>query len=242
MEYLISTDPTNLNLDLIHKFLSEHSYWAQGIPRAVVARSIANSLCFGVYAVSNTSPRPDWLQVGFARVTTDRTTFAYLADVFILPEHRGQGLSKRLMGAILAHPDCKAYAVGCLPPRTPTSFTEDSGLPDSLSPIASCSVTTQTSTKLMAPRINRSKGSSVAGAFCCHSLHSSKMPDAFLSDAGLKRDVVRFGIQVWIARRIGFRRWCWGWTTRRGRTARSASVTFTSRSEKLQVLSYDPQA
>ena len=105
MEYLISEDPTKLDLDLIHKFLSEHSYWARGIPPDVVARSIANSLCFGVYALGSTNPDPDWRQVGFARVTTDRATFAYLGDVFILPEHRGQGLSKRLMEAILAHPD-----------------------------------------------------------------------------------------------------------------------------------------
>jgi GNAT superfamily N-acetyltransferase len=104
-EYQISTDPAKLNLDLIHKFLSGHSYWARGIPRDVVARSVANSLCFGVYAVSNTTPKSACSQVGFARVTTDRATFAYLADVFILPEHRGQGLSKRLMEAILAHPD-----------------------------------------------------------------------------------------------------------------------------------------
>ena len=104
-EYLVSADPIKLDLDLIHKFLSEHSYWARGIPREVVARSMANSLCFGVYAVVNTTPNPDWRQVGFARVTTDRATFAYLADVFILPEHRGEGLSKRLMEAVLAHPD-----------------------------------------------------------------------------------------------------------------------------------------
>ena len=104
MEYLISADPTKLDLDLIHKFLSEHSYWARGIPRDVVARSIANSLCFGVYALGNANPDSEWRQVGFARVATDRATFAYLADVFILPEHRGQGLSKRLMEAVLAHP------------------------------------------------------------------------------------------------------------------------------------------
>jgi len=105
MEYLISEDATKLDLDLIHKFLSEDSYWARGIPREVVARSIANSLCFGVYALGNANPDSDWRQVGFARVSTDRATFAYLADVFILPEHRGQGLSKRLMEAVLDHPD-----------------------------------------------------------------------------------------------------------------------------------------
>jgi GNAT superfamily N-acetyltransferase len=105
IEYLISTESAWLDLDLIHQFLSGHSYWARGIPRDVVARSIANSLCFGVYAVVNTDPAADRRQVGFARVTTDRATFAYLADVFILPEHRGRGLSKRLMETILAHPD-----------------------------------------------------------------------------------------------------------------------------------------
>jgi GNAT superfamily N-acetyltransferase len=104
-KYQISTDPTKLDVHLIHQFLSEHSYWARGIPRDVVARAIANSLCFGVYALGDTNPDSDWRQVGFARVSTDRATFAYLADVFILPEYRGQGLSKRLMEAVLAHPD-----------------------------------------------------------------------------------------------------------------------------------------
>jgi GNAT superfamily N-acetyltransferase len=105
IEYLISTESAWLDLDLIHQFLSGHSYWARGIPRDVVARSIVNSVCFGVYAVVNTDLAADRRQVGFARVTTDRATFAYLGDVFILPEHRGRGLSKRLMETILAHPD-----------------------------------------------------------------------------------------------------------------------------------------
>ena len=105
IDYLINTDPAWLDLDVIHAFLSEHSYWARGIPRDVVTRSITNSLCFGVYSVENNGSNPNRRQVGFARVTTDRATFAYLADVFILPEHRGQGLSKRLMEAILIHPD-----------------------------------------------------------------------------------------------------------------------------------------
>jgi GNAT superfamily N-acetyltransferase len=104
-EYLISTESAWLDLDLIHRFLSEHSYWARGIPRDVVARSIANSLCFGVYGLGKDVPNPARPQVGFARVATDRATFAYLADVFVLPEHRGQGLSKRLVEAVLAHPD-----------------------------------------------------------------------------------------------------------------------------------------
>src|ERR1700756_3168878 len=105
IDYLINSEPAWLDLELIHRFLSEHSYWARGIPQDVVARSIANSLCFGVYALGKGAPNSARRQVGFARVATDRATFAYLADVFVLPEHRGHGLSKRLMEAVLAHPD-----------------------------------------------------------------------------------------------------------------------------------------
>ena len=105
IDYLISTNPAWLDLDVIHAFLSEHSYWARGIPRDVLTRSIANSICFGVYSMEDTSSNSNRHQIGFARVTTDRATFAYLGDVFILPEHRGRGLSKRLMEAVLAHPD-----------------------------------------------------------------------------------------------------------------------------------------
>ena len=95
--YRVSTDPRRLDLEVIHGFLSQQSYWAEGIPRDVVERSIHNSLGFGVY--------DDDTQVGFARVVTDRATFAYLADVFVLPSHRGRGLSKWLLECVLAHPD-----------------------------------------------------------------------------------------------------------------------------------------
>ncbi|AWO00238.1 GNAT family N-acetyltransferase [Chitinophaga alhagiae] len=95
--YLISSDPALLQLNVIHQYLSEDSYWAKNIPLDIVRRSVNNSLCFGVYH--------EGIQVGFARVITDRATFGYLADVFILPAHRGQGLSKRLMETILSHPD-----------------------------------------------------------------------------------------------------------------------------------------
>ena len=94
--YDISTDKDRLDLDAIHAFLVR-SYWSPGVPRELVARAIANSMCFGVYLGD--------AQVGFARVVTDRTSFAYLADVFVLEAHRGQGLSKRLVAEILAHPD-----------------------------------------------------------------------------------------------------------------------------------------
>ena len=94
----ISTDPMRLDRSLIHRFLSEESYWARHIPRATVERAIANSLNFGLYA-------PDGRLIGFARIISDYTTFAWLCDVFVLAEFRGQGLSKWLMSNILAHPD-----------------------------------------------------------------------------------------------------------------------------------------
>ena len=96
-EFLISTDRSRLNLDVIFGFLT-NCYWSKGIPREVVARSIEHSLCFGVYDGSGA-------QVGFARVISDFATIAYLGDVFILESHRGRGLSKWLMECITQHPD-----------------------------------------------------------------------------------------------------------------------------------------
>jgi GNAT superfamily N-acetyltransferase len=95
-EFLISTDRARLDLDVIHNFLT-NCYWAKGIPREVVARSIEHSLCFGVYDGSGR-------QVGFARVVSDFATFAYLGDVFVLESHRGNGLSKWLMECVIQHP------------------------------------------------------------------------------------------------------------------------------------------
>ena len=94
--YEISTDPTRVDAGLVHEFLA-NSYWAKGIPLETVRLSIENSISFGVYH----GPQ----QVGFARVISDCATFAYLADVFILPSHRGHGLSKWLMECIIGHPD-----------------------------------------------------------------------------------------------------------------------------------------
>lgn len=96
-EFVISTDPGRLQLDVIHKYLSEDSYWAQGRTRETTEHAIENSLSFGVYSGEK--------QVGFARVITDKATFAWIADVFILPEQQKKGLSKRLMEAILSHPE-----------------------------------------------------------------------------------------------------------------------------------------
>ena len=95
--FTISTDPALLDIDLLHNYLSRETYWAAGIPRDTLVRAVAGSLCFGVYEAEK--------QVGFARVVTDRATFGYLADVFVLPEYRGRGLSKWLMECVVAHPD-----------------------------------------------------------------------------------------------------------------------------------------
>lgn len=93
--YTISTNRSLLNVDVVHRYLSQESYWAPNIPLETVKRSIDNSLCFGVYHNNE--------QIGFARLITDKATFAYLADVFILPAHRGKGISKWLMQTIQTH-------------------------------------------------------------------------------------------------------------------------------------------
>jgi GNAT superfamily N-acetyltransferase len=99
--YSISTDRDRLDLDRIHRFLSTDAYWSPGVAREVVERSIANSLCFGVYAAATGE------QVGFARAVTDYATFAWLADVYVEREHRGHGLGKRLVAEVLGHPELR---------------------------------------------------------------------------------------------------------------------------------------
>ncbi len=95
-QYWITTETEKLNLDAIHAYLSR-SFWAEGIPKQTVAKAIANSLCFGLF------DRAD--QVGFARVVTDRATYAYLCDVYVLETHQGRGLGKWLIETVMAHPD-----------------------------------------------------------------------------------------------------------------------------------------
>src|SRR5258708_706142 len=99
-DFTISTDRARLDLGVIHGFLSE-SYWAKGVSIDIVQRSIEHTLCCGVYYLKQ--------QVGFARLITDYTTFAYLADVFIVEAYWGQGLSKWLMESILKHPDVQGF-------------------------------------------------------------------------------------------------------------------------------------
>jgi GNAT superfamily N-acetyltransferase len=94
--FLISTDRTKLDIEVVHQFLTR-SYWAAGIEREMVVRSIENSLCFGVYDQAR--------QIGFARVISDFATYAYIADVFIVEPYRRRGLAKELMATIMAHPE-----------------------------------------------------------------------------------------------------------------------------------------
>ena len=105
----VTTDRSRLDLDVIHGFLTR-SYWARGIPRETVARSIEHSLCFGAFDEDR--------QVGFARVISDRATFAYICDVFALESHRGGGVGKSLMAAIMSHPELQGL-------RRWTLFTRD---------------------------------------------------------------------------------------------------------------------
>lgn len=100
-EYLISTDIGRLDIGLIHNFLANTSYWAEGRDLELVRRSIANSLNFGLYSGTQ--------QVGFARVVTDYATFAWLADVFVLDDYRGQGLGKWLVEVIVSHPQLHGF-------------------------------------------------------------------------------------------------------------------------------------
>jgi GNAT superfamily N-acetyltransferase len=94
--YVVTTDPSRIDFDVVHGFLSR-SYWAENIPRETMAKAIENSLCFSLFKGDE--------QIGFARVVTDRSTYAYLADVFVLEAHRGNGLGVWFMSVLFAHPD-----------------------------------------------------------------------------------------------------------------------------------------
>ena len=117
-ELTISTDRTLLDLSVIERNLRD-SYWAAGRPRDVIERSIANSLCFGAYAQCR--------QVAFARVITDRAVFAYLSDVFVVPDYRGQGVGKALVRAILDHQDLQGVSVFLLRTRDAHGLYEPFG-------------------------------------------------------------------------------------------------------------------
>lgn len=119
MDYIISTDKSLLDVVLIHQFLGQESYWAQNIPIETVQRSIDNSLCFGIYQGDQ--------QVGFARIISDQATFAYLCDVFILPEHRGKGLSKWFIETISNWPSLQGLRRWVLVTRDAHTLYEQFG-------------------------------------------------------------------------------------------------------------------
>jgi len=96
-EFQVTTDQERLDLAMIHGFLAEHSEWARAIPRPALEKSVRNSLCFGVFHEDK--------QIGLARIISDYSTIAYLGDVFVVPEYRGQGLAKWLMECVLSHPE-----------------------------------------------------------------------------------------------------------------------------------------
>lgn len=108
-QFFVSTDKNKLNVPFIHNYLSTQTYWAKNIPKEIVQKSIDGSFCFGLFVVENILEsiqiNATGRQVGFARVITDYATFAYLADVFIIDNFRGKGLSKRLMETIINHPE-----------------------------------------------------------------------------------------------------------------------------------------
>lgn len=106
--YLVSTDAARLDVDAVHAYVAR-SYWAADIPRETLVRAMANSLCFGMHHGD--------AQVGFARMVTDRATFAYLADVYVLEAHRGRGLGKWLVGCVKSHPDLQGLRRSMLATR-----------------------------------------------------------------------------------------------------------------------------
>lgn len=119
MEVTITADHSRFDVALIHRFLSEESHWARGIPRAIVERALAHSICFGAFSSSDGdrgATRSE--QIGFARVVTDRATFAFLCDVFVVEAWRGRGVARRLLDAVFAHPALQGLRRFALTSRT----------------------------------------------------------------------------------------------------------------------------
>ena len=100
--YVVSSDTSRVDRDLVFRFLHDEAYWSLGVPRDVVERAIDESICFSAFSEDAERGAS---QVGFARVVTDKATFAWVCDVFVLPDHRGHGIAKQLMDAVMSHPD-----------------------------------------------------------------------------------------------------------------------------------------
>ncbi len=124
--FVISTQRSRLQVDVIQKFLNEESYWARDRKLEQTLAAIDNSICFGLYYGSD--------QVGFARVVSDQATFAYVGDVFILNEYRGRGLSKWLMEMIIAHPDLQGLRRWVLATRDAHKLYEQFGFHELVHP------------------------------------------------------------------------------------------------------------
>jgi len=118
-EFEISTDPARLDAEAIHQFLAYESYWAAGMARDVLEKALAHSLNFGLYS----GPR----QIGLARVVTDYATFAYLCDVYVHADYRGQGLGQWLMGCVVAHPELQTLRRFALATRDAHGLYEQFG-------------------------------------------------------------------------------------------------------------------
>jgi GNAT superfamily N-acetyltransferase len=125
-DILVTTDPARLDLTAIHDFLSGSSYWAKGIPREVVERSLRHSICFGAFTGGR--------QVGFARVVSDRATFAYVCDVFVLDSYRGRGVGTRIMACITSHPELQNLRLWTLFTRDAHRLYRRHGFRDTLHP------------------------------------------------------------------------------------------------------------
>ena len=123
-DFFISTDKSKLNIEMIHQYLSNESYWAKNIPVGLVQQSVDGSFCFGVYKKESDAAHT---QIGFARVITDHATFGYLADVFILNEYRGKQLSKWLMFEIMHHPQLQGFRRWMLATRDAHGLYEQFG-------------------------------------------------------------------------------------------------------------------
>jgi len=121
----VSTDPARLDIDAVHEFL-RHSPWAEGIPREILQRAIAHSLCFGAYG-------PGGL-VGFARVISDHATYAYISDVFVLEPFRGRGIGKLLMRSVMSHPELQGLSLWSLLTKDAHGLYRQSGFRSPLHP------------------------------------------------------------------------------------------------------------
>jgi N-acetylglutamate synthase-like GNAT family acetyltransferase len=120
-EFIVSTDKSLLQIERIHKFLSEKAYWSVGIPKSILEKAMQSSLCFGLYE------RQSGLQVGFARIVTDKATFAWLCDVYVEEDYRGRGGSKLLMENIVRHSSLQNLRRFCLTTKDAHSLYEQFG-------------------------------------------------------------------------------------------------------------------